>query len=187
MKCKVCNSEFEGRSDAKYCSAKCRVAANRNKSSITVAESVTDNVTANLSAKPKFAGFEIPNGFASLPSDVRNEISRISDDPEEFRRRVIIALDYQKKFPNSQHRGIDPDVGLPEGCKSAEELGFGELNPVIKPGDEAYVSSGVVEHCVYCGRVLPELESPRKGGGVCLQCSVVKVGHTGHRPPEGFE
>ena len=42
MLCSTCGKEFEGRSDARYCSAKCRVYAKRNKP-------VTDNVTDKLS------------------------------------------------------------------------------------------------------------------------------------------
>ena len=42
-KCENCGEEFEAkRADAKYCSAKCRVAANRNN---VTDNSVTDNVT----------------------------------------------------------------------------------------------------------------------------------------------
>ena len=47
MKCKQCNQPFDGRADAQYCSAKCRVAAKRNKYVVTD-NSVTDNVTDNL-------------------------------------------------------------------------------------------------------------------------------------------
>ena len=66
-----------------------------------------------------------------------------------------------------------PDIGLVPECES----------PVIE--------CGVVERCVYCGKVLPELESPRSDDGVCLQCStsvarsaVLKdMGYGGHVPP----
>ena len=109
MLCKVCNTEFEGRSDAIYCSPKCRVMANRNKcDSVTanVTANVMANVMANLAGKPKFEGFELPDGFGDLPEDVRLTISRISDDPAEFCRRTTIALNYQRLFPNSVHRGV---------------------------------------------------------------------------------
>jgi len=106
MRCKVCNSEFEGRSDALYCSAKCRVTANRRKR-----DSVTDNVTANLSGKEKFEGFELPDRFSDLPEGVQLTISRLSDGPEEFRRRAIMALGYQKMFPNNVHKGVPFGLG----------------------------------------------------------------------------
>jgi len=129
--------------------------------------------------------------FSDLPLDVQHSIDRTSDSPEEKVRRTIIALDYQKKFPNKPHTGIDPDDELPEGYKVADELKSGEFNHVSLPGDEAYVSSGVVERCVYCGKVLPELESPRSDDGVCLQCStsvarsaeLKDMGYGGHVPP----
>ena len=114
MLCKVCNTEFEGRSDAIYCSSKCRKMANRIKDAVkSVTDTdvtdnlVTDNlVTANLVVKPKFEEFELPDGFGDLPEDVRLTISRISDDPAEFCRRTTIALNYQRLFPNSVHRGV---------------------------------------------------------------------------------
>ena len=114
MKCSVCNTEFEGRSDAKYCSSKCRVAANRNKDVELSVTSVTDNAKCNtefvtdntIAIKPGFEGFKMPDGFDSLPADVRGTISRLSSDPEEFRRRTSIALDYQKMFPNNIHKGV---------------------------------------------------------------------------------
>lgn len=50
MKCTNCNIEFQGRSDAKYCSTNCRVTASRK------AGVVTDNVT--LSDSPVTDNFE---------------------------------------------------------------------------------------------------------------------------------
>ena len=47
MECIVCNQVFEAkRADARYCSAKCRVTANRNKDAVTD-NSVTDKLPAN--------------------------------------------------------------------------------------------------------------------------------------------
>lgn len=48
MICTVCNQEFEGRSDAKFCSSKCKMKANRNRNVTDNVENVTDkslNVT----------------------------------------------------------------------------------------------------------------------------------------------
>lgn len=49
MRCFQCGELFRGRADAKYCSAKCRKAANRDKSvSVTT---VTDKVSASVTDK----------------------------------------------------------------------------------------------------------------------------------------
>jgi len=41
----------------------------------------------------------------NLPIDVQHSIDRISDSPEEKSRRTANAIDYQRMFPNSLHRG----------------------------------------------------------------------------------
>jgi len=73
MKCKQCGNEFEGRADAKYCSAKCRVAANRNTTEpIAVTEStavVTDAVLEQLTPEVITA---LPVGV-SRPTGKRTE------------------------------------------------------------------------------------------------------------------
>ena len=59
--CQQCNQEFESkRTDAKYCSAKCRVTANR----------VTDNVTDN----PAVGVTDNKPTFDDLPLDVQRDI-----------------------------------------------------------------------------------------------------------------
>lgn len=79
---------------------------------VTQSESVTDRcdkapMGANtLNAWAKMAGYTPKaKDFHSLPQDVQRSIMRISDSDEEVRQRTIIALDYQRQFPNSIHRG----------------------------------------------------------------------------------
>ncbi len=149
MICKQCNTEFEGRADAKYCSAKCRVVANRN----------TNKAKCNK--------------FEDLPIDVQHSIDRLSDSPEEFIQRAAIAIDYANKHSGSRHTGIDPDmvVNKPEGYKPVAELLPDEYNRVTKPSDPGYGGHGVVEHCINCRDVLSPLEQPRQYPGMCLACS----------------
>jgi len=53
MKCYTCQKEFESkRTDAKFCSASCRVTFNRNKVSVTD-KSVTDNPVSSVTDKVK--------------------------------------------------------------------------------------------------------------------------------------
>jgi hypothetical protein len=55
MKCIVCSGEFESkRSDAKYCSDKCRKELSRTKPVVTD-KSVRDNVTDNFCCFPEYA------------------------------------------------------------------------------------------------------------------------------------
>ena len=73
MICSVCKVEFEGRSNAKYCSPKCRVAANRNIKDSVTDKSVTDTVTDN---KP----IEMSNGFPKNPQELYSLIARYKED-----------------------------------------------------------------------------------------------------------
>ena len=50
-KCIVCEKEFEGRADAKFCSASCRVKNNRNKKPGLNVTSVTDKVVEPVTDK----------------------------------------------------------------------------------------------------------------------------------------
>ena len=52
MKCNQCNEEFEGRAGAKYCSTKCRVKANRNKTDGVSVTDVTDKLSVTVTDKP---------------------------------------------------------------------------------------------------------------------------------------
>ena len=146
MICKQCKQEFEGRADALYCSARCRVAGSRNKEDVLSVTSVTDTAKCN---KPK------RQTFTDLPLDVQHAIDRISDSPEEKVVRTAIAVDYQAKHPGSQHRGID---------YQAEPRG------TAKPGDALYQPSGIEEYCCGCNVVLPQLEQPRQHTGACIAC-----------------
>lgn len=121
MECRQCGKEFEGRSDARYCSAKCRVTANRAK-----AESVTD----------KKAG---PTCFEDLPADVQRTIESMASSPEDKQVRTERALRYQMMFPSLYSKGIDlSPIGLPTNYKIADQLKPGEHNSVSKPGDLDY-------------------------------------------------
>ena len=123
------------------------------------------NETGVLSNAARQAKFKLNRAFRSLPLDVQRTIDRISSNEEEKSQRTSIALDYQVKFPNSQHRGIDYEAG-----------------PVntSRPGDEGYVChSGHEEYCEVCDGVLPPLENPRKYPGRCLSCVTGKVGVVG--------
>lgn len=68
-------------------------------------EDVKSNETQVLTNAERQARFRANQAFKSLPLDVQHSIDRISDSPEEKGRRTANALDYQAKFPNSQHRG----------------------------------------------------------------------------------
>jgi hypothetical protein len=55
MKCIQCSKEFEGRSDARYCSASCRKSASRGVTDNHVTDkNVTDNVTDNSGKKVRY-------------------------------------------------------------------------------------------------------------------------------------
>ena len=89
--CEGCSKSFVAqRATAKYCSAGCKQEAYRNKTATVTGDVVT-----------------LPTAFESLPLDVQHTIDRISDSSEEKARRTSIALDYQAKYPNSVHKGID--------------------------------------------------------------------------------
>jgi len=63
------------------------------------------NETPTLSNAERQARFKANQAFKSLPIDVQHSIDRISDSPEEKSRRTANAIDYQRMFPNSLHRG----------------------------------------------------------------------------------
>ena len=109
MDCMHCGNEFEAkRSDARYCSAKCRQQAKR----LSVTD-VTDNVTDKLSvteaeriiktakAKPKS---EVTRAeIYALPQVIKDIINRLCDsNPELYGdrdERFVRAVLYRRKFP----------------------------------------------------------------------------------------
>jgi hypothetical protein len=115
MKCNQCNNEFKGRADAKYCSPKCRIKANRNRLSVTKI-SVTDNpipVTANSIEETVATMPDVEGEFEDLPIDVQQAIEYMSrarsklgvDYEDEKALRTARALRYQQLFPKSRRVG----------------------------------------------------------------------------------
>ena len=72
MKCTNCNIEFEGRSDAKFCSPKCRVTFNR-KGSV-----VTDNVT--------LSDPDVTDNFEFFTISKANGLGRTEDEKSKTRK-----------------------------------------------------------------------------------------------------
>lgn len=52
MICTQCGTEMTGRADARYCSAKCRMKANRNKTEAVSVTDVTDKLSVTDTDKP---------------------------------------------------------------------------------------------------------------------------------------
>ena len=78
MKCTVCNDEFEGRSDARYCSSTCRSKANRATDNIATDNIATDNRATDNIATDNVIDIDIPcNVYSALATD--NTLDLVKD------------------------------------------------------------------------------------------------------------
>jgi len=104
-----------------------------------------------------------------LPQSIIGAIDRISDSPEEKRRRTASALRYQRLFPNRPVPDYTFTLLMAQADMKAKPL------PVTKPGDADYPTHNTTECCVECGDVLPRLSRPRVHSGRCINCVRGKV------------
>ena len=113
-KCKQCGKEYEAkRSTSVYCGPKCKQEFYRNRMSpaVTVRNAKAVTVTEQGNANQLKANQAMPNMrrgkdiqcFADLSPSVQASINRISDSPEEKRRRTGMAIRYQHLFPDRYH------------------------------------------------------------------------------------
>jgi len=93
-KCENCSNNFEAkRATAKYCSAKCRVNANRGLSvtdSVTSELSVTESEPIVVTLKGDKLDAEIPDFDTNLPDYVPFPIFQRYERPEESGYRAVI-------------------------------------------------------------------------------------------------
>jgi flagellar biosynthesis GTPase FlhF len=100
MKCNNCNKEFEGRSDAKFCSTKCRVAFNRR----------IDNP-----AEPKM----IPKSECDEKIKAMQAINnKLVEQIEQKERELDEAISQHFQTPSTQTRGIESYVQQPPDKES---------------------------------------------------------------------
>lgn len=88
MKCLNCGKEFKGRADAKFDSAKCRVAYSRvtDNNSVTdnpkvVTDNVTDNVTDKLPEDKSFTPNWKRSGYASKREGLLAAMAALGNTP----------------------------------------------------------------------------------------------------------
>lgn len=127
MKCQNCNNEAVGRS--KYCSDKCKVAYNRNKT-------VTVTKQADVTVEPPLSSAE--QGI----EDMGFERSGQTMTPEGLRSKV--PTNYGQEDCECRHcrniRNAKLPLTLNHGkLKTADELGKNERNRIALPGDVDYV------------------------------------------------
>jgi len=144
QRCMQCLEPFEGRIDALYCSAKCRVTAKRNREKIVV----TDNAKCNMTFKDlsKRVQTEI-NGMTNWC-----KMKGIEDDREA---RIKRAIHYQQLFSDSRSKSRRFTGQMTDfekaNYKPVSELKPGQYNPVSKPGDFSYGPDGN-NKCKQCGK-----------------------------------
>ena len=125
MRCKQCNKVFEAkRATAKYCSAKCRVNANRGLSvtdSVTPELSVTDEQPINVTLKGDKLDAEIPDFDTDLPDYVPFPIAQRYERPEEsgYRAKSMETLaigdlpEFNEDMPDTGKNQITYDIEQP--------------------------------------------------------------------------
>ena len=149
MYCEQCKDMFDGRAGAKYCSAKCRKAASRDKCDNVVTDkavSVTDVTDTDKCDEALPCAGPRPANYENLKIDPRLEKIYQDNKPTNFGQP-----DCQCRMCVNNRKTGNRHIINHGQYKSIDELNEREINRVPLPSDVDYQPhTGLVEDAAVC-------------------------------------